>query len=320
VSPASASLLSPLGARPWDPGRASWHRKSTALPILRAVLAEQDAEWLAPAAVIGRRCTSASEVDAAITGAMVIKAELGAAGRSAVRLDGALAPAQQAWLARILRQQGAVVVEPWLPRVLDLSFHFTLTDDGARLEGTTRFFTDSRGQYLGHWLGRLADGLPSPLVRWLHGDGRDSQRMRRIAVSVGRHCAAALPRLRGPLGVDVLVYDDGTGPRLKPIVELNPRWSMGRVALALRGRIANRTPAVFTLLGPPSFAALGIDGPAALPQWAASHPVELDRGGQIRRGLLPLTESSAAQSVVAVLAAGPAASAIMDAMPTGRSL
>ena len=74
----------------------------------------------------------------------MIKAELGAAGRGAIRTDGMLTASQRGWLVRTLRQQGAVVVEPWLPRVLDLSFHFTLTDAGARYEGTTRFFTDAR--------------------------------------------------------------------------------------------------------------------------------------------------------------------------------
>lgn len=317
VSPASAALLAPLGAAAWQPDRVRWHRKSAALPVLSAVL--DGADWLAPRVTIGQRCTGEAEVEAARSGPCVIKAELGAAGRGAIRVDGALTEPQRRWLRRALRSQGAVVVEPWLPRVLDLSFHFTLTDDGARLEGTTRFFTDSRGQYLGHWLSRITDGLPSSLIRWLHGDGQDARRMQRMAESVGTHCAVALPEYRGPLGVDALVYTDGDGYRLKPVVELNPRWSMGRVALALQGRIANRTPAIFVLLGPPILAALGLSCPADVAELAAQHPVRCDRGGQILSGLLPLTEPAAAKAVVAVLAAGEVAHAIMSVMPE-RSL
>jgi uncharacterized ferritin-like protein (DUF455 family) len=320
ISPASAALLAPLGAPPWRPRRALWHRKSAALPVLEDVLREADGDWLAPPRVIGQRCETVAAVLAALEGCCVIKAELGAAGRGAIRVDGALTTAQRRWLERALAGQGAVVVEPWLPRILDLSFHFTLTDDGPRLEGTTRFFTDLRGQYLGHWLSRLSDDLPAPLVRWLHGDGQDPRRMQRVAVLVGERCAAAMPEYRGPLGVDALVYPDGGSYRLKPVVELNPRWSMGRVALALRGRIANRTPAIFSLLGPPALAALGLSGPAGVAALAAAHPVRLDRGGQLIEGLLPLTEPAAAAAVVAVLAAGDAARAIMAAMPEGRSL
>lgn len=44
----------------------------------------------------------------------------------------------------------------------------------------------------------------------------------------------------GPLGVDVLFYRDREGElRVKPVVEINPRYTMGRVALELdrfRGR------------------------------------------------------------------------------------
>ena len=143
--------------------------------------------------------------------------------------------------------------------------------------------------------------------------------MQRMAESVGTHCAVALPEYRGPLGVDALVYTDGDGYRLKPVVELNPRWSMGRVALALQGRIANRTPAIFVLLGPPILAALGLSCPADVAELAAQHPVRCDRGGQILSGLLPLTEPAAAKAVVAVLAAGEVAHAIMSVMPE-RSL
>ncbi|MFT5684119.1 MAG: uncharacterized ferritin-like protein (DUF455 family) [Myxococcota bacterium] len=317
VSPASATLLAPLGAKPWQPARAKWHRKSAALPVLSAVLDGSD--WLAPTSTIGHRCTTTEETEATLDGPCVIKAELGAAGRGAMRVDGGLTEPQRRWLTRTLRSQGAVVVEPWLPRILDLSFHFTMTDDGARLEGTTRFFTDSRGQYLGHWLSRITDDLPGPLVRWLHGDGKDARRMQRVATAVGTHCATALPAYRGPLGVDALVYADGSSYRLKPVVELNPRWSMGRVALALQGRVANRTPAVFALLGPPALAALGLSSPGEVAGLAAAHPVCCDRGGQIQSGLLPLTEPAHAKAVVAVLAAGDAAHAIMDAMPSERS-
>ena len=316
-SPASAALLAPLGARPWVPRRAAWHRKSTALPVLRSVLG---ADWLAGPETVGVRCVDLPAVEAAIQGAVIIKAELSAAGRGAIRVTETLSASQRGWLARTLRQQGAVVVEPLLPRILDLSFHFNLTDDGARLVGMTRFFTDRRGQYLGHWLSRLADGLPSELVRWLHGDGRDAGRMRRLATQIGAQCAAALSDYRGPLGVDALVYRDGAQLKLKPVVELNPRWSMGRVALALRGRIANRTPAVFALLGRPMLSALGLSAPEHFAELLEEHPLKLDGGGQIRSGLVPLTEPQPDSRVVAVLAAGAAADAIMAVMPEERSL
>jgi hypothetical protein len=41
---------------------------------------------------------------------------------------------------------------------------------------------------------------------------------------------------RGPLGIDAMLVSTDEGPRLCPILEVNPRYTMGRIALALRKR------------------------------------------------------------------------------------
>jgi hypothetical protein len=53
-----------------------------------------------------------------------------------------------------------------------------------------------------------------------------------VGAFVGSHLAAL--GHRGPAGVDALVYrDEGGAFRLKPIVEVNPRCTMGHIALAV---------------------------------------------------------------------------------------
>jgi len=79
---------------------------------------------------------------------------------------------RSAILARTLARQGAVVVEPWLDRVVDLSVQLDVRDDGARVLGVTRFFADRRGQYAGHVVGRFDADL-EPDARRLLGERRD---------------------------------------------------------------------------------------------------------------------------------------------------
>ncbi|MDP6932754.1 MAG: hypothetical protein QGG40_07545, partial [Myxococcota bacterium] len=142
----------------------------------------------------------------------------------------------ETWLPRILARQGAVVVEPWLERVLDLSVQVTIGPDGhVRVDGVTRFETDERGQYLGTFLGRPIRDLEEGLRRAVVGPGRGT-RMTEHLKAVGRFVGRALFELghRGPAGVDALVFRDAVGNhRLKPIVEVNARYTMGHLALGL---------------------------------------------------------------------------------------
>jgi hypothetical protein len=314
-SPAVARLLSPLGAC-WDPEHAGRAGKSRGTVALAALLETRE-DWMAEAWTIGRPCHSIEEVDEAIaaargddgSGDVVIKAEWGAAGRGAVRLLGeqGRTGAQERWLRRTLARQGAVVVEPWLPRLLDLSFHYDRRAGGAmKSVGVTRFETDSRGQYRGHVLGRLTDGLERSVIDLLYGGGQDPQRWRRLSAAIGAAVGGVLGGHTGPVGVDALVYRcprDGA-LRMKPVVEINPRWSMGRVALGLQRRVQPGRAARLVLIGAPLLRATGIGD---LGDWAAARPLQRGRGGRWTEGVLLLTEPSAVTAAVVV---GEAAAAL----------
>lgn len=179
-SPGARAALAPLFAQV-RPGPFAWlpdEAHARALPTLaskawaaerlRALLLEHPG-WAhvvgeAEPGVVCRDEASARAAVATITDAgrrAVIKAPWGASGRGALRVDGAPDDAQTTWLRRTLERQGAVVVEPWLDRVADLSVQLDLRDDGGpKLLGVTRFFCDRRGQYAGHVVGPRDAGLP----------------------------------------------------------------------------------------------------------------------------------------------------------------
>lgn len=259
-SPGAHALLARLFAQVrtgWLPDRAH----AQALPRLAskawaaerlAALLEARPEW-APVvgpdarADAGRVCADEERARAALAAITdggrraVMKAPWGTSGRGALRVDGALDRAQATWLARTLERQGAVVVEPWLEREIDLSVQLDARADGARVVGVTRFFADRRGQYAGHVVGRFDAGLGQDARRLLSSREGGAPSGLDVLLAAARAVGADLAAAghRGPAGVDALLFRDVKGAlRLRPLVEVNPRTTMGRVALALGERVA----------------------------------------------------------------------------------
>ena len=219
---------------------------------------ENSQDWVAPTEVTGRHHSDSREAMRAVEGLLtrgsqvVIKASFGTSGRGMVRVFelGEL-EAASAWTSRTIAQQGSVVVEAWLERVADLSVQIHVGSDGAsRTLGVTRFVTDERGQYQGTILGDPLRDLSAPLRRAIVGPGRRWQmfdHLEAVGRFVGEHLSAA--GHRGPAGVDALVYRDEDGVfRLKPIVEVNPRCTMGHIALAVGKQLGPARRGRFVLL------------------------------------------------------------------------
>jgi hypothetical protein len=115
----------------------------------------------------------------------------------------------------------------------------------------------------------------------------------------------------GPVGVDAFVYRDAAGQvRLKPVVEINPRYTMGRVMLELMQRVAPGAGGEFRLVnaaalraeGFASFADYAADRKQRFPLLTAGTPVP-----RIRSGALPLNDPTQAQAVLAMLLVSDAA-------------
>ncbi len=305
-SPVVADALAPLEAAPWDPARRALYEKSWSV----ARLAERPD--LCDPAVVGVVCTTMAEVERLATPSHVVKAPLGTAGRGMRRWGD---PGVDEWVAAVLDAQGAVVVEPWLDRVLDLSLQFDVAPDGrVSTEVWGRFLTDGRGRYRGAVLGDVLRDQP-PAVRRLLSEQGD--RLAKVAWHLGPAMAAR--GFSGPAGIDALVYrvagsGEGGGPDvlgLKPLVELNPRVTMGRVARAIGRRVRRDRVGLWTQVSKAEVRAAGFGG---LRDWAAAvrehAPLRLDasRGAGdaplIGDGALFTTDPSCAERIVTVLVVG----------------
>jgi uncharacterized ferritin-like protein (DUF455 family) len=303
ASPALSAQLSGFGALPVpDP---VVHDK-TALPPLRAAVraALGAPDWVVDAA--GTVCTEASSVfdrTAALLGAhaaVVWKAPFSTSGRHRRRVfAGGPDAASLRWLDTTLAAHGRVLVEPWLERTADLSVQLEV-GDRERVLGWTAFETTRGGRWTASRLPAPPRGLDTEHARLLTGDGQDPRRLDRVARALLQVLGPWLRRHghTGPVGVDVLVARTPAGLALYPLVEVNPRQTMGQLALTLRPHLA---PGVGGRLHLLDAKALGGSPATHAPAWAGAAPLTRDDRGQWTGGRLLLTDPAQARRVVAAV-------------------
>lgn len=250
---------------------------------------------------------------------LVMKAPLGSSGRNMARIRvPGLSAAQEAWLKGILAAQGEVVVEEWLDRVADLSVQMHVGERRRPVLGVTRFLTDGRGQYVGHKLGRKYEDLEPKVLRALHEDGL----LARLEATA-QHVAEALAAegYEGPAGLDALIYRVGDAVRLKAIVEVNPRYTMGRVALELDRHVHHAASATWAHVTPKQVQAFGFADVAAFAAEASTRfPVErLGTTGPLVQGFLPTTDPSLVRVMGTALFVGAASDWLSSLQMQGES-
>ena len=245
---------------------------------------------------------------------MLLKAPFSTAGRGLHRWERA---GREGWTARVLAEQGAVVVEPWDERVLDISVQFDVLgpesdsvrgsaarsaepgpEPEIRVHPWARFLVDGHGRYRGACVGRPLDDVRDPaLLRWIHS--RDLQAELTAAI---RPVALEMARrgFRGPAGVDAYIARSGDSFKLRPLVELNPRVTMGRVAQAVARHVRREHSARMYMVTAGSLRADGDSVDAWTARMASLPPVRL-RAGLIEEGVLPLTEPLANRRMWVVL-------------------
>ncbi len=172
---------------------------------------------------------------------VVLKAEFGMSGRERLTLRGdeALTPSVHGWINRRVEQNGAVYLEPWLECVAEFSAHWNIQapandacDAQIQFIGWTQLLNSQSGQYVGSRVSDSAQTGPRSV---------DPSLLTQIAETAKR-AAMAVAQLgyHGPLGIDSMVYQDAVGEhRVRPLQDINARWSMGRIALALQSQLAS---------------------------------------------------------------------------------
>jgi uncharacterized ferritin-like protein (DUF455 family) len=318
-TPASHQLVETTKHRPttWEPQHADLFRKSWAASRLRTWLNADhghslgDDLALGDVTIAGVAAFRTEEVLEALEGLRtagygdgLLKQDLATAGRGQRRLkcDGSKSDgsteADQQWIAAALKH-GPCVVEPYLDRVLDLSFLWRLdrgTTD-AKFLGWTRPIVTKGRRYAGARLGDLFSDCDVETKKFLLANR--CGRLRELVDWLQQHL---VPELRsvgfvGPFGVDAMVYRDGDGDlKIKPMVELNPRMTMGHVALALERKLAPGVRGQFRILTRTEWNGLS--------ESERSAPVTFNQAKRWTSGFVRLSEVGPATKLVPILSIG----------------
>ena len=168
------------------------------------------------------------------SGDKLLKMPLSGSGKGLIRILGAITDKQTDWCRRVIREQGGVVAEPVLNKVLDFAMEFYLEQGKARFAGYSLFRVAASGAYLGNELlsdarimERLSAYIPVALL----------DPLRELLMA---KLAAAFPHYTGYAGVDMMVCDADGGYRIQPCVEINMRMNMGMVARIFHNRFMSQ--------------------------------------------------------------------------------
>ncbi|MFO1487170.1 MAG: DUF455 family protein [Verrucomicrobiota bacterium] len=328
--PDSFDLLRPLfanvtGEQRCDEARfnatlAGLYSKSWSADFLREILPRSDQGWLCTENEAG---TTARTLDQALSAIrairarghhrIVVKEALGLAGSNAMRLfEPEVLESHQRWMSKALQNGRALVVEPWLDRLQDFSIQLEMSGDGLKLCGFTGLVNDAKGQFQGNWAeSHHHKRIPGKVVSLFEGIPDISTRMLEFYEGVFKTLAQRLQQadFTGPAGIDAFVYRDAVGAvRLKPVVEINPRYTMGRLMVELMKQACPGSSGEFHLF---NAAQLRQPGFATFADLAASlrtrFPLELE-GEPVRKihsGAVCLNDPSVAQVCLAVFQVHP---------------
>src|SRR4029079_18341964 len=120
---------------------------------------------------------------------------------------------------------------------MDFSVQLEMTGDGLKLCGYTGLLNDAKGQFQANWAESHQHKRTSTTLLARFSEPADiSRRMLDFYSHIFKVLEGELQRLDylGPVGIDSCVYRDAEGrSRLKPIVEINPGYTMGRLTVEL---------------------------------------------------------------------------------------
>jgi len=122
--------------------------------------------------------------------------------------------------------------------------------------------------------------------------------------------------LTGPIGIDAFIYGTESGAlKLKPIVEINPRYTMGRVLVELMRQTFQNSFGSFRLANAAQLRAEGFENfPAYAQMLAEKFPLQLEGEPlpRIRAGALCLNDPATSQVCLAIFQVSRAAAVIFS--------
>lgn len=173
----------------------------------------------------------------------IVKPDYSMSGRDCLKGTGAsLTDGEKNWINHRLRR-GRLFFEPWLNKINEASLHFDFHDDRKPdFVGLAELITDKRGQYVASRVGN-DDWQDVHATEW-------SDLMEACDSWVDKYSSIYWLYV-GMMGIDAMRYRDSSGQtRIRPIQDINARWTMGRLAVEYAKRFPPVEPLLWTPLNP----------------------------------------------------------------------
>jgi hypothetical protein len=278
-------LRSPIAE--WREIHRELYSRKSALTILENIIAAQSSNEFLSLNDLPQICNSHDQITALQQkwDKVVVKAPWSSSGRGLQILrPQEYNQTNKQVIAGFLKQQEYVVAGPWHEKVMDLSFQFYSFGDGIiEYRGMTSFSTDHMGRYLGNNI----QELPAQIAPELHVFLKENLTKTEQHLTKALTASSYSTDYYGWLGVDVLIWKSSDGKfKIHPCLEINCRFTMGAIALALRNHLADQSTGEFRMMhsGEGEFASF-------CEAMKISEPLIINNG-RIVKGFLPLTPLS----------------------------
>jgi hypothetical protein len=301
-SPAVHKLLAPLKTScsdefqqspiaQWKPVHKELYSRKQGLELLKSIVSGFNYLWILPAEELPVICATHQDIIDLQKrwGRVVVKSPWSSSGRGLQILHpGEYNQSNQQVISGFLNQQKYVVVSQWHNKKFDFSFQFFSNGDGSiDYRGLSSFITDKSGRYIGSYIEEIPGILNERVKDFLEEHIETIQQLLLNALTQSPYSTDYY----GWIGVDSIVYDpEGFGNlrgkeqlMIHPCLEVNCRYTMGAISLALRDHLAEGSSGIFQIK-------YGKEGQFMrfCEEMRDKEPL-LVRNGKIIKGFLPLT-------------------------------
>jgi len=269
----------------WKTEYKALYSKKFALEILKEISSHIDPEILIPTNLQAQICTTQPEIELLIKqwGKLMIKAPWSSSGRGLQPITKTpVHPKVWEKLMGMVNEQGFVMVEPLLNKVMDLALQFELKNKKVNYIGVSRFSADKKGQYQGNFLNGFSNNTAPETETF--ANAVPEKILAPLVIAIENSKLASW--YEGYFGVDTLIFQDKNKPlKINPCLEINVRQNMGLLSLQLEKLIKPGKKGIFRILYQPGKTFLSFKK-----EMEKKYQLQLSNG-KIESGFISLTDA-----------------------------
>ncbi|MGQ8338495.1 hypothetical protein ACUNWD_18205 [Sunxiuqinia sp. A32] len=210
-----------------------YYERKNAVDVLAKIIKKEPSEFILQQAKLPTIILTLKDVEDSLQkwGQIILKAPLSSSGRGLeVIRKSNLNNSNIQWINTFIKNQGYLIAEPLLNKVVDLSFQYQVQSNRQiDFLGTSFFETNANGQYQGHFLNS------HPEVHSFLKKNRIGNYLEELAQKIKVELSdMQFTENEGFLGVDALIYKEDSQYKIHPCVEINARNNMGILSLKLQ--------------------------------------------------------------------------------------